>query len=290
MGLMQRDSGEKRERATSDWRLWVTSPPRLAAVFAAVILVGALVGYAVAALVVFPPQDIGGDLKRVPRVIGLSAEEARERLAEQDLGYEEIGRVSHPTVSEGSVIAQHPLAGQRLAGGGSVQVTLSQGPERRAVPDVVGLGYEQAEVALRQAGFATDVVRVDAEEPVGEVVTTRPPPGTEVSLPSRVRIVVSAGPPAVAVPDLVTRSTAEARGVLERLGLSLGSVSRDSSSLAAPGTVIEQSPVAGAVVERGTRISVTVAVVPPPEASDTLEAELETGQDTTDSDSDGTEN
>lgn len=290
MELMQRDSGAEAEsqgKPTGDWRLWVTSPPHLAAVSGSVILLATLVGYSVAALVVFPPQDIGGDLRSVPRVIGMSDEEARDRLERAELGYEIAGRVSHPSAAERTVIAQHPLPGQRLAADEPVQVTLSQGPKLRPVPDVVGLKYEQANVALQQAGFATDIVRVDAEEPVDQVVSTRPRPGTEVSLPSRVRVVVSAGPPAVAIPDLVTRSTAEAREVLERLGLQLGSVSRDSSSLAAPGTVIDQSPVAGVVVERGTSVSVTVAVVPPPQPPDSANAPM---PDTADSNSEGTDN
>ncbi len=77
----------------------------------------------------------------------------------------------------------------------------------------------------------------------------------------------SSGPmarPRVLVPDVVTRSLPEARAVLERLGLQLGVVVRDSTSLAAPGTVIAQSPDPGVVVDRATGIVVTVAIAPPP--------------------------
>ena len=59
-----------------------------------------------------------------------------------------------------------------------------------------------------------------------------------------------------------TRSLAEARETLERIGLRLGAIGQDSASLAAPGTVLAQKPRAGRVVERATRIAVTVAIAP----------------------------
>jgi serine/threonine-protein kinase len=94
------------------------------------------------------------------------------------------------------------------------------------------------------------------------VVDTRPSAGTPLEPEATVQIIVSAGLPRVAVPDLVSLSLAEAQKDLERLGLRLGRVSRDSAALAAPGTVLGQSPSPGTVVERATRIRVTVATEP----------------------------
>lgn len=271
---MQRDSDAgptESQSRTPDWKLWLTSPRHLAATVAGVVAGGFLLGYLVAALAVFPSQGVGSDLQTVPDLAGLSVEEARTALQRRGLGYEQVASLNHPQAPLGTVVAQDPLPGQRLASGSAVGVTLSMGAKVLPVPDVVGLDHEQASVALRGAGFEIDSRRVDAEEVVGQVVSTDPLPGTPVRLPGRVTLIVSAGPPAVAIPDLVTRASSEAQKTLERLGLQLGSVSRDSTSLAAPGTVIGQSPTAGTVVRRGTRVSVTVAIVPPPVARDSIE-------------------
>ncbi len=231
---------------------------------AGVTLVGLLIGYAVDVVVLFPSAGASTELVRVPELVGMAADEARSAVEETGLGYAADGGLHHPRAAAGRVVAQDPLPEQMARRGTEVSVTLSLGPKERSVPDVVGLDHQQARVALERAGFRPELTWVDSESNVGEVVGTRPAPGTGVELPAEVRLLASAGPPRVEVPDLVTRSLPEARSALERLGLRLGTVARDSSSLAAPGTVIAQSPGPGAVVDRSTRVGVTVAVVPPP--------------------------
>lgn len=245
----------------ANWRLWTTEPHRLAVTGIAVAAVGFLVGYLITVVAVFPPQSAAAGLKRVPELVGRSADEARSRVERADLVYEEAG-LHHPD-APGTVVAQEPLGGQMAEPGSAVRVTLSLGPKMHPVPDVVGLSHLQAEVALERAGYENELIWVDAEADVGEVVGTQPAPGTPLGLPGQVSVLVSAGLPRVRVPDLVTRSLAEAQATLERLGLRLGDVSEDSASLAAPGTVLRQSPRAGNEVARATKVAVSVAIAPP---------------------------
>jgi serine/threonine-protein kinase len=228
---------------------------------AGLALAGLLLGYLISALFLFPTQNTAGELTRVPRVIGLPAEEARQAIEGAGLAYEE-GPGLHGRHPAGTVVAQDPLPGQMAGPGSAVTVTLSLGPRLFPVPDVIGLSYAQAETALVRAGFESEVVWIDADAEVGQVIGTRPPAGTPIQLPGKVRVVASAGPRTVAVPDLVTRSLTEAEAMLKRLGLRLGSVGEDSVSQAAPGTVLTQRPAAGTVVARATRVNVTVAVAP----------------------------
>lgn len=226
-------------------------------------------GYLVTVIVFFPAQGASNDLVKVPELVGRSGEDAEVLLEGKGLKYEETTAFHHPEAPAGAVVAQNPLPGQMTRPGAPVRVTLSLGPREQAVPDVRGLSRRQAEIVLERAGFRTDVNFVDAEVDVGRVVDTEPDPGTGLVLPGNVRLQVSAGPPRVEVPDLVTRSLPEAQSLLERLGLRVGSVSREWASQSAAGTVIGQAPESGTVVDRGTRVSVTVAVVPPVEPGDT---------------------
>jgi serine/threonine-protein kinase len=259
-------------RGAGRWGL-TAAPSRVLAQAAGIAAAGLLLGYLTAVFLLFPSQNTAGELTRVPPVIGLTADQARKEIEGAGLAYQE-GTGLYDPAAAGTVLAQDPLAGQMAAPGAPVSVSLSLGPRLFPVPDIVGLGYAQAETALARAGFESELVWVDADADVGQVVDTRPGPGTPIQLPGKVRVVASAGPRTVRVPNLVTRSLPEARATLERLGLRLGAVSEDSSSMAAPGTVLAQTPAAGTVVERATRIAVSVAVAPKVEAGgDTIPAE-----------------
>lgn len=234
-----------------------------------IVGIGFGIGYLVTLLVLLPAQGDATDLVQVPELVGRTAESARELLSRRGLEYTETASLHHPEAPAGVVVAQNLLPGQMARPGAQVRVTLSLGPRQRPVPDVGGLSRRQAEIVLARAGFRADVSFVDAEANVGEVISTDPAAGTEIQLPGSVRLLVSAGPPRVEIPDLVTRSLPEAQSTLERLGLRVGRITRDWVSQAAAGTVIGQSPGPGAVVDRGTSVSLTVAVVPPVEPGDT---------------------
>ncbi len=257
------------QRGRAGWRLWVTSPRHLLVTAAGAAVLGLSLGYLVTVLFVFPPHNVAADLTRVPDVVGRTVDDARQRAEREDLAFEEVLGIHHAQ-PPGTVVAQEPLAGQMAPRGSPLQVTVSLGPPERPVPDVVGLSREQAETILIQAGFEVEVLRVDASADVGQVVGTRPAPGTPVQLPGGVRLLVSAGASSVRVPDLAMQSLAEAESTLRRLGLRLGEVAEDSASLAAPGTVLRQSPAAGDEAVRGASVSVTLAVAPPPAVDSTL--------------------
>ncbi len=243
------------------WYRSLTAAGRVLVSIMAVAVSGLIIGYGVAAVVVFPSENSGTILTRVPELVGQSSAEARRRIERAGLVFNETAALIHPAAA-GTVLAQEPLAGQVASPGSPVEVTVSLGPKRKSVPNVVGLGHEQAQSVLARAGYRSELVWVDADEAVGAVVDTRPAAGAPLEQEAPVRITVSAGMPRVAVPDLVSLSLSQAQRDLERLGLRLGVVGRDSASLAAPGTVLGQSPAAGVVVERATRIKVTVATEP----------------------------
>jgi serine/threonine-protein kinase len=264
---MQQDYGEDpadREEAgqpAAGWRAWVSEPRRLLAAVAGIVAFGLLLGYVIAVLFIFPTRSSSTDLTRVPEVVGLTATGAREAIEQTGLTPEEEAGLYHSS-AVGTVVAQEPLGGQMAPPGSAVKLVTSLGPKLSPVPDVVGLGHSQAEIVLARAGYESELDWVDADADVGQVVDTRPAPGTPLQLPGNVRLFVSAGPRRAPVPNLVTRSLSEARATLERLGLRLGDVRQDSASLAAPGTVLAQSPAAGIVVDRATRVRVTVAKTP----------------------------
>jgi len=74
---------------------------------------------------------------------------------------------------------------------------------------------------------------------------------------SRVLLFVSTGPQQVEVPDVIDLERESAEATLNRAGL--GFTIREEESDADPGTVIAQDPVGGTVVDKGSRVQLTVA-------------------------------
>lgn len=232
------------------WGLW-----------AAILLGSGVLGYLIAAELLFPassPAD-AESLVEVPAVRGSPVEEARSRLGEAGLSLEVAARLPAAEASEGQVLAQRPLGGQRAAAGDTVRVTLAALRRDVRVPALRALRGERARSVLRRMGLAVDSAREPASVAGGEVVRTEPPAGASAAPGSTVRVVLSAGPPVSRVPELVGRHVDDVRGALADSGLALGGVSYDTAAYAAPGRVVAQSPPPGFSLREGGRVTVRVA-------------------------------
>lgn len=231
--------------------------------FWALMLVGAAVtGYLVAYLVIFPTPILPG-YKSVPRVLGLTREEAKEQLTRAELQAQDSGSQPHPTAAEGSVIWQDPPPGLVTPKGSKVTLFTSAGPPKIAVPDVAGYEGELAKRILTVAGVnVAQVESVAAPALRGVAMITRPAAGTTVSPGTNVQLTVSRGAPTITVPSLLELTQADARTRLELEGLVLGTVTRRRTSEASPGTVVAQRPAAGTLAAPGTVVDIVVARSP----------------------------
>lgn len=221
-------------------------------------LAGGFVGYLLATLVFFPAAPPPSDLEEVPALRGLGVEEARSRLETAGLALAAPEFLRHPQVDSGSIMGQSPLAGQLSLPGDSVRVTVSLGPERREIPSVRQLRADRAVALLQATGFAVAVDSVDSDEPRGAVLQILPEEGTEVSLPSDVRIEVSLGPPAVFMPDVLQLSEEEARDTLTALGLVVDDVEEVFRFGRDQGRVVSQDPPPETELERGSAVRLVV--------------------------------
>ncbi|MEZ5935103.1 MAG: PASTA domain-containing protein [Alphaproteobacteria bacterium] len=135
------------------------------------------------------------------------------------------------------------------------------------VPSLQCLSTQEAEVILRQQNLRLGQVHQRASNacPSGGIVAQSPPRGRTVRPGTEIEVVINAaggGSAPVAaratVPEVIGLTPAEAQSVLRREGLDIGQIQRESA--AAPlGTIVGQSPEAGAPAARGSRINITVA-------------------------------
>ena len=138
-------------------------------------------------------------------------------------------------------------------------------PHSIEVRDVVGMSRRRAQALLVDDGLRVAIadgvytLRTD----VGDVVRTRPAPGTSVPSGERVTLVPSLGPPPVAVPDVTGLTARRARATLVDAGLRLGGRTRRFSMRPA-GEIVAQHPTEGARIPETSAVRVEISKGPPP--------------------------
>ncbi|MCR2051900.1 Stk1 family PASTA domain-containing Ser/Thr kinase [Actinomyces bowdenii] len=136
------------------------------------------------------------------------------------------------------------------------------GPGRRIpVPDIVGMGQDEARSAVEAEGLVWSPPTRDYSDtvPAGSVISCEPGVGQRVAPGRAITAVVSRGVQTTQVPDLAGKTEEEARAALEAQGLSLGEVTQDYSADVAAGQIISSDPTAGRTVNHSTSVSVVVS-------------------------------
>jgi serine/threonine-protein kinase len=221
-----------------------------------------LAGYLTAYFVLFPAPFLPGH-QAVPRVLGLTVVEAQAEIQKSQLQVTDGGAEPHPSAAQGVVIWQDPPPGVIAPEGTKVTLVASAGPPKIPVPDVANLEASLAQLLISAAGLTVSQVEsVQAAQPTGLAMMTRPPAGTALTPSAGLTLVVSRGAPTIPIPDLLGMASADARTRLETEGLQLGTVTRRRTGEAAPGTVVGQRPAAGTLAAPGTVVDVVVARSP----------------------------
>jgi hypothetical protein len=145
-----------------------------------------------------------------------------------------------------------------------VNLVVSAGPATVIVPDAVGLTQAAAESAITTAGLTVGTVTLQssATVPAGNVISQNPLAGVLVSPGTAVNLVVSTGPATVTVPNVVGMAQAAAESSITTAGLTVGTVTLQSSATVPAGNVISQNPLAGANVSPGTAVDLVVSTGP----------------------------
>jgi len=127
---------------------------------------------------------------RMPKLVGLTADAARDALDGLKLKPGAVTDVSSATVPKGQVLAQNPVPGAEGRPDGTVDLQVSSGPAAAAVPSVIGKSKSTATDLLQKAGFAVGTLHVGSNDDydTGIVIRQQPAantqaaPGTKVDL------------------------------------------------------------------------------------------------------------
>ncbi|PTQ56386.1 MAG: Serine/threonine protein kinase PrkC, regulator of stationary phase [Candidatus Carbobacillus altaicus] len=195
----------------------------------------------------------------LPDVTGEPLEVATKTL--EDLGLTALMQNRFDeTIPEGHVIEQDPAPLTVVKRGVSIDLVVSLGPKKEAVPDVIGrkIGDIQPLFAAYHQMNIEEIY--DDTAPAGTILRQNPLAGTEV-VPKEtdVTLVVSKGQEAFPLPSLVGKTREQAESMLLKLGLVLKQI-REESAYFPRGFVVGTWPVkAGEKVKSGTEITLIVS-------------------------------
>ncbi len=198
----------------------------------------------------------GPERYRIPQLAGLEFEAAKRALDPIKLITGQVNEQYNETVPTGRVIAFSPRFDTVVKPGTAVNFAVSKGKKPIGVTDQTGKSYRDANRALRKLGFV--VGRTDQyDEKVAEglVISQTPNSGT-LFAKDKVQLVVSKGPPLVAVPNVKRKSTADAQRILTEAGFTV-KVEKAPFNLGL-NIVAAQNPGAGKKVKPGSEIVITV--------------------------------
>ncbi|MGN6783384.1 MAG: Stk1 family PASTA domain-containing Ser/Thr kinase [Marmoricola sp.] len=196
----------------------------------------------------------GPERHRVPRLAGMSLDQARAALDDAHLAFgRALSRYSE-TVPLGEVIRSDPPADTLQRRNTAVDLEVSKGPRPIRIPDLTGKPAAAARARLEKLGF--DVTQAGSEYsdsvPKGHVITQSPDQGTG-HRGDTITLVVSRGPELVSVPDVRRESYDQAKAELQALGLK---VRREDSALYIGfDRVAGMDPAPGTQVPKGTTIT-----------------------------------
>jgi len=213
-----------------------------------VALIALVLAAAAAALFFFTAGP--GAKTAVPQVVGSSTLVAQNALTRAHLDTKVVKSFDE-TVKAGVVIAGDPPAGREVRRGSTVTLTVSQGPERYDVPQLVGRTQADAEQRVTEARLTVGTVRKAFSEtvPQGQVISTSPAANTSVKRASSVTLLISQGRRPIELADWTGKPVDQAVAALIKAKLKVDATKEDWSTTVPKGSVISQSPATGTLFQ-----------------------------------------
>ena len=203
-------------------------------------------GTVVAILVGIPLPNI-----TVPDLVGRTLRDAQAILQNAGLTTGRIEPTGAPLNSP--VVQQAPAAGAQVNPGSAVDLVVKAPVDKIAVPRVQKLSLGDAKKLIAESNLTVGQIKPAGAADASIVTDQSPVAGTEVDRGTAIDLAVGDTPAKVVVPKVVNLNLSEAKQIVEKARLKIGTVKPAD----AEGTFIvaKQSPDAGSEVTEGTAVN-----------------------------------
>ena len=203
---------------------------------------------------------------RVPTLEGLTLEQAKTLLAQNNLTFKDQRDEGPSDIEAGKIKGSDPTAGTPVGKDTPITLIVSKGPDALEIPDVAGQSFDKAVETLKNAGLnniQAGEVEPSATVPKNMVTRTDPPKGASIAPDGLIKVFTSSGPADIKIPTVIGLTTGAACDTIIKLGLLCNPVGAVSAAVDI-GRVTKVSPAEGASVPKDSVITITFGEGPAP--------------------------
>ncbi len=196
----------------------------------------------------------------MPELIGKDVESAQSSLkfSNIDDSMIEIQYESNDDVPKGQIMMTDPKKGQELVPDQKVVLTVSSGPQKEIIEDLVGQEASKVKKDYEERGYIVETITDYNDQPLGYIFDQSPSSGSEIEHNSKITLYVSEGSAPVKITNFIGLTEKEAKEFADENGL-VATYNYECSDSFAKDIVITQNPSNGAMLEVGGSIEFSVS-------------------------------
>lgn len=222
--------------------------------------------------------NIGDTIIEVPDFSGESFENVKKVCNELGLKINIEDEIEDDSREPASVISQIPPEGEYVKKGETLNLVITKQKKTIEIENYTGKNYEEIEKNLVNSGLEVNVIFEESQRDKGDIIRQSPEAGKKLDSGREITLYVSGGVDMtnsfISVPTLTGKTYADAKTLLESVGLNVGTAS-GTLNPSPEDKVIAQAIPAGSMVKKGCLVSITVEKKETPIPEDNNEDENE---------------
>jgi serine/threonine-protein kinase len=207
----------------------------------------------------FGGDGVSNDSVKVPNFVSQTKDDANKMA--QNLGLK-LNPTSKPCEKEpkGNVCSQDPTAGTQAKKGDTINVVVSTGAPKVAVPNVIDDDIDTAKSKLQADKYQFDVKTRNKEssESPGTVLAQNPDPGKEVQKGTTITLTIAVEKKQVPVPDVTGKTCDEAKAQMTANNLVGECTEVETNDPNLVGKVIQTTPAANNQADPGSKVQIQI--------------------------------
>ncbi|MFI8069353.1 Stk1 family PASTA domain-containing Ser/Thr kinase [Streptomyces sp. NPDC086033] len=202
----------------------------------------------------------GNDQVAVPNIVNQSRADATKQLGNVDLKVGDVTQKACENTAKGNICEQTPTGGTKVDKNSSVNLVVSTGAPKVAVPSVLGLDVDDATEKLEgdKYQFVVKTKQQVSTEKVGTVLNQDPDLGAEVEKGSTITLTIAKAEEKSTVPDVTGQSCDDARAQMQANNLVGNCTQVETDDTNQIGKVIATSPQAGTQVDKNSSVNIQI--------------------------------
>ncbi|WP_406007902.1 Stk1 family PASTA domain-containing Ser/Thr kinase [Streptomyces sp. NBC_00637] len=201
---------------------------------------------------------VNNETVAVPSLLGQVQADAEKQLTNSDLKLGTVTQKACEDQPKGKICDQDPDPATKVDKDSTVNLVVSTGAPKVAVPNVIDKDVEAATKQLEDKGFEVETKQTESSQEAGTVLSQNPDPATELEKGSTVTLEIAKAEEKATVPDVSNKSCDEAKAQMEQNNLKGNCVEVDTQDQNQVDKVIRTVPAIGSQADKDSTVQIQI--------------------------------